>query len=185
MNNNEFFPPRPSTNPTIYAYELAGVSTHVGLIKIGFTSRNAVSRVSEQLKTSGLKYRIVFEESAMKCDGSSFTDHDIHRNLRRQGFANPEGEWFKCTINDLRKAIYEIKTGERTEANRVLSFGMSKTQLLKRQLLISRVLRRKIPRKPLIFFGMPKCDLGKHSRVISWQKRWDGQKSWYSHLNLP
>jgi len=128
MNNNEFFPPRPSTNPTIYAYELAGVSTHVGLIKIGFTSRNAVSRVSEQLKTSGLKYRIVFEESAMKCDGSSFTDHDIHRNLRRQGFANPEGEWFKCTINDLRKAIYEIKTGERTEANRVLSFGMRPEQ---------------------------------------------------------
>ncbi len=128
VTKKEFFPPRPSTNPTIYAYELVGVSTHIGLIKIGFTSRDAFSRVSEQLKTSGLKYRIVFEESAMKRDGSSFTDHDIHRHLRKQGFANPEGEWFKCTLNDLRKAIWEIKTGERTEANRVLTFGMRPEQ---------------------------------------------------------
>ena len=100
MSNKEFFPPRPSTNPTIYAYELVGVTTHTGLLKIGFTSRDALSRVSEQLKTSGLKYRIVFEESAMKCDGSSFTDHDIHRHLRRQGFVNPDGEWFKCKNKD-------------------------------------------------------------------------------------
>ena len=128
MSKKEFFPPRPSTNPTIYAYELVGVSTHKGLIKIGFTSRDAFSRVSEQLRTSGLKYTIVFEESAMKRDGSSFTDHDIHRLLRKQGFANPEGEWFKCTLKDLQKAILEVKTGERTEANRTLTFGMRPEQ---------------------------------------------------------
>jgi hypothetical protein len=33
----KFFPPRPLTNPTIYAYELVGVATHKGLLKIGFT----------------------------------------------------------------------------------------------------------------------------------------------------
>jgi hypothetical protein len=64
----------------------------------------------------------------MKCDGSSFTDHDIHRYLRKKGFANPDGEWFKCKITDLQKAIWEIKTGERTEANRVLTFGMRPEQ---------------------------------------------------------
>lgn len=128
MSKKEFFPPRPTTNPTIYAYELVGVSTHKGLIKIGFTSRDAFRRVSEQLRTSGLKYTIVFEESAMKRDGSSFTDHDIHRLLRKQGFANPEGEWFKCTLKDLQKAILEVKTGERTEANRTLTFGIRPEQ---------------------------------------------------------
>jgi hypothetical protein len=102
MSKKEFFPPRPTTNPTIYAYELVGVSTHKGLIKIGFTSRDAFSRVSEQLRTSGLKYTIVF--------------------------ANPEGEWFKCTLKDLQKAILEVKTGERTEANRTLTFGMRPEQ---------------------------------------------------------
>ncbi|MCK9291730.1 MAG: hypothetical protein WCR58_01435 [Bacteroidales bacterium] len=41
----------------------------------------------------------------MKKDGSSLSDHDIHRYLRKKGFANPEGEWFKCAINDLYIAI--------------------------------------------------------------------------------
>jgi len=30
----EFFPPRPSTNPAIYAYELVDVATHKGLLEI-------------------------------------------------------------------------------------------------------------------------------------------------------
>jgi hypothetical protein len=128
MSKKVFFPPRPFANPTIYAYELVGVSTHLSLLKIGFTDRDAQTRIREQLGTAAIKHRIVFEESAMKRDGSSFTDHDIHRHLRSQGFANPEGEWFKCTLNDLRKAIWEVKTGERTEENRVLSFGMRPEQ---------------------------------------------------------
>lgn len=128
MTKKEFFPPRPSINPTIYAYELVGVTTHFGLLKIGFTDRNAQKRIKEQLGTAAIKHKIVFEESAMKRDGSSFTDHQIHQYLRKQGFANPQGEWFKCSLNDLRKAIYEIKTGERTEENRVLTFGMRPEQ---------------------------------------------------------
>lgn len=124
----EFFPPRPFTNPTIYAYELVNVPTHKGLLKIGFTDRDAQTRIKEQLGTAAISYKIVFEESAMKRDGSSFTDHDVHRHLRKKGFANPEGEWFKCSMNDLRKAIWEIKTGERTEANRTLTFGMRPEQ---------------------------------------------------------
>ena len=128
MSKKEFFPPRPYANPTIYAYELLNVATHKGLLKIGYTDRDAQKRIKEQLGTAAIQYNIVFEESAMKKDGSSFTDHDIHRHLRRQGFANPDGEWFKCTLNDLRKAIWEIKTGERTEANRTLTFGMRPEQ---------------------------------------------------------
>lgn len=128
MSKKEFFPPRPSANPTIYAYELVGVATHKGLLKIGFTDRNAQQRIKEQLGTAAIQYKIVFEESAMKRDGSSFTDHDVHRNLRKKSFANPEGEWFKCTLNDLRRAIHQIRTGETTEENRVLTFGMRPEQ---------------------------------------------------------
>lgn len=128
MSRKDFFPARPQTNPTIYAYELVGVATHKGLLKIGYTDRDAQTRIKEQLGIAAIPYKIVFEESAMKRDGSSFADHDIHRHLRKQGFANPEGEWFKCTLNDLRKAIWEVKTGQRTEANRTLSFGMRPEQ---------------------------------------------------------
>lgn len=128
MTKKEFFPSRPSINPTIYAYELVGVSTHLGLLKIGFTDRNAKIRIKEQLGTAAIQHKIVFEESAMKRDGSSFTDHDLHRLLRNKGISNPDGEWFKCSLNDLRRAIHEIKTGERTEENRVLTFAMRPEQ---------------------------------------------------------
>ena len=124
----EFFPPRPSTNPTIYAYELIGVPAHVGLLKVGFTDRDAQKRVKEQLGTSAVPYKIVFEQSAMKNDGSSFTDHDIHRYLRKNGIHNPEGEWFKCSLKDIEAAIWAIKSGERNEDNRTLSFGMRPEQ---------------------------------------------------------
>lgn len=128
MSKKDFFPPRPTTNPTIYAYELMGVDSHKGRIKIGYTDRNVQQRIREQLGTAAIKYKIVFEESAMKCDGSSFTDHDVHRILRRDGIANPEGEWFVCTINQLRNAIHEIKTGEHTEEERVETFKMRPEQ---------------------------------------------------------
>jgi len=84
MSKSNFFPKRPEANPTIYAYELIGVSTHNGLLKIGYTDRDAKTRVSEQLQTSGVKYKIVLEESAMRNDGSTFTDHDVHRFLRKK-----------------------------------------------------------------------------------------------------
>jgi len=128
MSKKEFFPPRPSTNPTIYGYELVGVATHKGLLKVGFTDRNAQTRIKEQLGTAAISYKIVFEESAMKRDGSSFTDHEVHRLLRDWKVINASGEWFKCGLNDLRRAIHQIKTGERTEENRVLTFGMRPEQ---------------------------------------------------------
>jgi hypothetical protein len=128
MSKREFFPPRPSTNPTIYAYELVGVATHKGLLKIGYTDRDAQTRIKEQLGTAAILYKIVFEESAMKRDGSSFTDHEVHRLLREWKVINESGEWFKCSLNDLRRAIHQIKTGERTEENRVLTFGMRPEQ---------------------------------------------------------
>ena len=128
MSKKDFFPSRSPSNPTIYAYELVGVTTHKDWIKIGFTDRDAATRIKEQLGTAAIAYRIVFEESAMKRDGGSFTDHDIHQLLRRKGIPNPEGEWFKCSLNELRKAIHEIKTGERTEDNRVNDFGMRPEQ---------------------------------------------------------
>lgn len=126
--SQEFFPIRPEVTPTIYAYELIGVDTHSGLLKVGYTDRDAKTRVAEQLKTSAVKYRIVFEESAMRNDGSSFTDHDLHRHLRRQGFENPEGEWFRCGVKDVCAALWALKSGEKNEQNRTLTFGMRPEQ---------------------------------------------------------
>lgn len=55
MSKKDFFPLRPSTNPTIYAYELVDVA--------GYTNRDAQTRIKEQLDTAAIQYKIVFEES--------------------------------------------------------------------------------------------------------------------------
>lgn len=128
MSKMQFFPPRPLANPTIYAYELLDVKTHIGLLKIGYTDRDAKTRIKEQLGTAKVKYRIVFEESAMKSNGGSFTDHDVHRLLREWKIVNSSGEWYKCSLKDLQRAIHQIKTGEQTEENRVLNFTMRPEQ---------------------------------------------------------
>ena len=128
MNKNAFFPPRPSSNPTIYAYELVGVKTHTGLLKVGFTARDAKTRVAEQLKTSAVKYKIVFEQSAMRNDGGSFTDYEVHKFLRKKGIENLEGEWFKCNVKDVQAAVLAIKSVENNDDNRTLNFGMRPEQ---------------------------------------------------------
>ena len=95
-----FFPSRPAAHPTIYAYE----DTHPqyrGLLKVGYTSVDVQHRVAQQyptLRPGARPYRIVFEESAMRGDGTSFTDHEVHRVLRRMGVENPEGEWFRLSL---------------------------------------------------------------------------------------
>jgi len=128
MTSQQFFPTRPKLNPTIYAYELVDVKTHKGLIKIGYTDRDAKTRVAEQLKTSGISYKIVFEDTAMRNDGSSFTDHEVHKYLRNKGVINTDGEWFRCTVNELRAAIFALKNHKTNNENRSLTFSLRPEQ---------------------------------------------------------
>jgi hypothetical protein len=128
--SNDFFPPRPKSNPTIYAYEDTNPQ-YAGLLKVGYTTVDAKSRVAQQyptLRPGKLPYRIVFEEPAMRSDGSVFTDHDVHRMLRINGKKNPEGEWFRCQVADVKVAIIAIKSGQLNEENRSLDFKMRPEQ---------------------------------------------------------
>jgi hypothetical protein len=126
----KFFPPRPDSKPTIYAYEDTNPQ-YLGLLKIGYTTVDAQRRVAQQyptLKPGKPPYRIVLEESAMRNDGTTFTDHDVHRHLKIVGLRNPEGEWFKCSVKDVKAAIIALKTGEMNEESRSLDFKMRPEQ---------------------------------------------------------
>ncbi|MGA2059998.1 MAG: GIY-YIG nuclease family protein [Thermoguttaceae bacterium] len=128
--SKEFFPPRPDSRPTIYAYQDTNPQ-YRGLLKIGYTTVDAQTRVAQQyptLKPGKPPYRIVLEDSAMRNDGTTFTDHDVHRHLRHAGIPNPEGEWFKCAEKEIKAAIIALKTGELNEANRDLDFKMRPEQ---------------------------------------------------------
>ena len=130
---NDFFVLRPSVTPTIYAFILPGVASHEGYIKVGFTERKAEQRIREQSHTMGLKVKILYKESAMRPDGSCFTDHDVHKVLKRRGFRRlnegiDRNEWFACTIEDVRAAVEEVKTGRRFDGDRTATFPMRPEQ---------------------------------------------------------
>ncbi len=128
--SNGFFPSRPSSRPTIYAYEDANPQ-YAGLLKVGYTTVDAQSRVAQQyptLRPGKPPYRIVLDESAMRKDGTVFTDHDVHRMLRINGVTNPEGEWFRCAVAQVKTAIIAVRTGQLNEENRSLDFKMRPEQ---------------------------------------------------------
>ena len=131
----EFFIQRPQINPTIYAYELVNVPSHKGYIKVGFTDRDVETRVKEQLHTSGVPYKIILKESAMRPDGTCFTDRDVHTILRRKGKlrlneGTDKNEWFACTTTDIISAINELRYGIVTDELRTKTFRMRPEQTI-------------------------------------------------------
>lgn len=129
-DDQEFFPPRPPSRPTIYAYEDTNPQ-YAGLLKVGYTTVNVQRRVAQQyptLRPGKPPYRIVLEDSAMRNDGTVFSDHDVHRMLRRSGVQNPDGEWFRCSVAQVQAAIIAVRTGQLSEENRSQDFKMRPEQ---------------------------------------------------------
>ena len=128
--SSDFFPPRPAALPKIYAYADTNPQ-YEGLLKVGYTTKSVAERVAAQYPTARPgepPYRILLDESAMRNDGTVFTDHDVHRYLRARNVPNPEGEWFQCAVEAVRAAILAIRSGERNEEQRTLNFAMRPEQ---------------------------------------------------------
>lgn len=125
---------RPVVVPTIYGYTLPTVADHNGYIKIGYTDReDTEARIKEQLHTAAIPFKVLFKESAMRSDGTCFTDKDIHRLLRHKGFrqlneCEDRNEWFCCSEKDALETIEEVRTGIRFEGQRTWNFSMRKEQ---------------------------------------------------------
>jgi hypothetical protein len=128
--SKDFFPPRPESRPTIYAYEDTNPQ-YARLLKVGYTTVDVHTRVAQQyptLKPGKPPYRILLEEPAMRNDGTVFTDHDVHRMLRINGVKNPEGEWFQCNVEQVKAALIAVRTGQLSEESRSLDFRMRPEQ---------------------------------------------------------
>ncbi len=131
MVEPDFFPQRPDVHPQIYAYHDLYVE-HDGLLKVGFTQHDVERRVAQQFPViqpgEGKPYEIVFSESSMREDGTSFTDHDVHKRLQANGIQNVGGEWFRCTVDDVRNAWLEVRDRRDYESRRTESFAMRPEQ---------------------------------------------------------
>ena len=131
MAEDSFFSSRPEVKPTIYAYSIPGV--HPGYLKVGFTDRDVETRISEQLHTSGVPHRTELTFSAMRPDGSCFTDHDVHAVLKRKGFSQlnageDRNEWFRCSVYDVKAACIAVRDGTANIENRSADFTMRPEQ---------------------------------------------------------
>lgn len=127
-----FFPARPAVRPSIYAYRDKNPD-HADFLKVGYTEIDVERRVAQQFPViqpgEGKPYEIVFAESAMRTDGSSFMDHAVHKRLAANGFANVGGEWFRCTPADVRNAWLQVRDRTSYERERTEDFAMRPEQL--------------------------------------------------------
>lgn len=174
----DFFPPRPEAKPTIYAYE----DTHPqykGLLKIGYTTGLAKDRIAQQYPTKRpgkLPYRIVLEESAMRNEGSAFTDKAVHRYLVKAGIKNPDGEWFECSVARVKAAIIAVRNGELNSENRCLNFGMrpEQQQAVDKTAQYFNSFRKEQPKKSPHFLWNAKMRFGKTfaSYQLAKQMKW-------------
>src|SRR5690625_1145475 len=81
----------------VYGCTLPEVPNHDGYVKIGDTTRDAVTRVLEQVGTAGLNPDILFEKLARKSDGKWFRDKELHQflilnGIEKKNFNNRDDE---------------------------------------------------------------------------------------------
>jgi hypothetical protein len=108
---DDILPPKPEVNPRLYAYAIDAPS-HVGLLKIGQTTRDVKQRIAEQTKTAGIKPRIELDEPATRDDGSIISDHSLRAALSAKGHQRVQLEWMRCTVADVRATLYQLRTGQ-------------------------------------------------------------------------
>ena len=124
----EILTPKPEVRPRVYAYSIND-KAHKGLLKVGQTTRNVKQRVAEQLKTASIKnYKIELDESAERNDGAIFTDHDVRATLVKKQFENTELEWMRCSLQDLKTVLTELRTGQQFTGTHHQTFQMRREQ---------------------------------------------------------
>lgn len=92
---------------------------------------NARLRIIQQLGTAypGLAgVAILLDEPAVRTDGTEFADHDVHHALVAAGIKRPGGEWFEATLDEVRVAINNVRTGKSFDPKRTQSFEMRPEQ---------------------------------------------------------
>jgi len=128
---DELLPLKPDARLRIYAYSIDDPA-HKGLLKVGQSTRDVDKRVSEQLKTAGIKnYKILIDESAERENGSVFTDHQVRDRLKAKGYEVKiaKSEWMKCEVTDVLTAITELREGIKVSGSHHETFKMRPEQV--------------------------------------------------------
>ena len=127
----KFFYYREEFNPIIYAYTETS-SKYKGLIKIGYTTQTLEARMQQHYPTLGpdgiSRYNVLLVETAMRDDGTSFKDFEVHKVLENSGFQRVGGEWFKCKINHVKSAVVAVRNRKLFSKYRTLDYKLRPEQ---------------------------------------------------------
>ena len=181
MNEDGFFPQRPKLTPSIYAYEELNPS-YQGLLKIGYTTGDIDRRVAQQYPTKrpdGLTpYRIVLREPAMREDGTTFKDRDVHAILKSKGTSSEGGEWFRCSVEDVQAAILAVRMRSFNLENRTRDFKLRPEQeeAVRKTMEYYQKMRQSDPSRPPKFLWNAKMRFGKSFTAYELAKRMDFKK---------
>ena len=176
-----FFPSRPAAHPTIYAYE----DTHPqsrGLLKVGYTSVDVQHRVAQQyptLRPGARPYRIVFEESAMRGDGTSLpTTRYTACCVEWEGrIPRESGSVVRFARSGRRYAPCGSGVKPNSNARTILPCAPSRRLPWRRPANIS------VPAVPTttarrISSGTARCASARPSQPTSWHAAWGGNGCW-------
>lgn len=103
-------------SPTIYAYTTPNDASKKGWVKIGYTDRDAETRIKEQTHTSDTKYELLWSHDARHDGGEYFIDDDFHRYLTQCGVERGKfqdsgrpSEWFYFGIGNEKQSVELFK----------------------------------------------------------------------------
>lgn len=121
---------RPDIEPIIYAYS---DKNYPGYLKVGDTTRPIEVRMHEHyptlLPTETPPYKVELKYPALYADGTRFRDYTVHRMLEKRGIQKVNGEWFKCSVQDVLSAILAVAiTSVDLDVKRTNTFGMRPEQ---------------------------------------------------------
>lgn len=130
---DQYVQQKPSANPTIYVYSESYLP---GYLKVGYTTKNVEDRMNDihPLNTPVKTWKVLYTTPALYADGTTFMDHDVHKELVRRGFRrikddrNKTTEFFRCSLEDVKAAIVAVKTHSLNEEDRTATFAMRPEQ---------------------------------------------------------
>ena len=126
----ELLPEKPDARLRIYAWSTKEIKKFDGCLKVGQTTKKDVNvRIKESQGVAQVAYVLEVDETAEREDGSVFRDSAVRDRLKAKGFENVELEWMRCTANDVKVAIDELRTGVARVGSHSENFKMRAEQV--------------------------------------------------------
>lgn len=133
-SEGELFPPKSEAPLRIYAWTPNDPPpAYHGLIKVGQTTQRDVNdRIRQSQGQMQHEYTLHLDELAECEDGSVFRDTDVRDRLVAKDLENvvigSSREWMRCSPDDVRTAVTELKLGAPLTGTHHETFGMRDEQ---------------------------------------------------------